>query len=312
MSRINSILAIVDPTAEVHPAVAKAAVLAEKLGARLDLFACETKASRQARMAAHARKHTTEPFVVNVTSLLELLAQPLRDRGIDVTTETEFADPLYMALIDRTRQTSADLVIKDTHHHSLAKRTFLTNTDWHLIRCCPVPLLLTKQTTWASHPKIVAAVDPGHVNDKPYMLDHRILEHASVLARRLDGELHTVHAFLPLAIAVAATTSVPPMAASVSAEELKVEEAAKRQEVAKLVTQYGIDQANIHVELGGPGELLPRMAGLLHADIMTMGAIARSGLKRAFIGSTAEDVLERLPCDALIVKPLNFADLLPF
>jgi universal stress protein E len=144
------------------------------------------------------------------------------------------------------------------------------------------------------------------------MLDHRILEHASVLARRLDGELHTVHAFLPLAIAVAATTSVPPMAASVSAEELKVEEAAKRQEVAKLVTQYGIDQANIHVELGGPGELLPRMAGLLHADIMTMGAIARSGLKRAFIGSTAEDVLERLPCDALIVKPLNFADLLPF
>jgi nucleotide-binding universal stress UspA family protein len=39
-----------------------------------------------------------------------------------------------------------------------------------------------------------------------------------------------------------------------------------------------------------------------------MGAIARSGLKRIFIGSTAEDVLERLPCDALIVKPPNFSE----
>jgi len=43
-----------------------------------------------------------------------------------------------------------------------------------------------------------------------------------------------------------------------------------------------------------------------------MGAISRSGLKRIFIGSTAEDVLERLPCDALIVKPPDFASALPF
>lgn len=45
---------------------------------------------------------------------------------------------------------------------------------------------------------------------------------------------------------------------------------------------------------------------------MTMGAISRSGLQRAFLGSTAEDVLERLPCDALIVKPPDFSAVLPF
>jgi universal stress protein E len=54
------------------------------------------------------------------------------------------------------------------------------------------------------------------------------------------------------------------------------------------------------------------MAGALRADIVAMGAISRSGLQRVFIGSTAEDVLEHLPCDALIVKPPDFASMLPF
>jgi universal stress protein E len=43
-----------------------------------------------------------------------------------------------------------------------------------------------------------------------------------------------------------------------------------------------------------------------------MGAIARSGLRRALIGSTAERVLESLPCDVLVVKPQDFAQNLPF
>jgi universal stress protein E len=33
-----------------------------------------------------------------------------------------------------------------------------------------------------------------------------------------------------------------------------------------------------------------------------MGATSRSGLKRIFIGSTAEHVLDSLQCDVLVVK----------
>ena len=78
----------------------------------------------------------------------------LRARGLDVATETQCGDPLHLALVDRTKRTSADLVVKDTHHHSLAQRTVLTNTDWNLIRGCPVPLLLTKTRPWAARPRI--------------------------------------------------------------------------------------------------------------------------------------------------------------
>jgi universal stress protein E len=37
-----------------------------------------------------------------------------------------------------------------------------------------------------------------------------------------------------------------------------------------------------------------------------MGAISRSGLKRLFIGNTAERILDDLTCDVLVVKPRGF------
>jgi universal stress protein E len=312
MNPIQNILVIVDPTAQQHPAVGKAALLAEMLGARLELFVCETKASKEARLAANLRQNPDEPFLVNVKAKLEELAVPLRERGLDVTTETECADPLHVGLADRTTRTNADLVVKDTHHHSLARRTFLTNTDWHLIRTCPVPLLLTKAAAWPGSPKVFAAVDPGHANDKTAALDYRILDYACQLSKNLSGEIHVLHTYLPIAIVTAATTTSPPMALAVSPDALAIEERRKRKQVQELVAEYRVAAANIHVDVGGPAEVLPRLASLLSADIMTMGAISRSGLRRAFIGSTAEDVLERLPCDALIVKPPDFASLLPF
>ena len=39
------------------------------------------------------------------------------------------------------------------------------------------------------------------------------------------------------------------------------------------------------------------------ADLVVMGAVSRSGLKRLALGSTAERVLDFLPCDVLVVKP---------
>jgi universal stress protein E len=78
-------------------------------------------------------------------------------------------------------------------------------------------------------PKVCAAVDPGHANDKPAVLDNRIVDHAALLAKRLGGELHLLHVYLPAAIVAAAAAGSPPMAITVSAEDLvRDEERARR------------------------------------------------------------------------------------
>ena len=78
------------------------------------------------------------------------------------------------------------------------------------------------------------------------------------------------------------------------------------------MAEYGVTDEHLHVDPAAPIEYLPRIAADCAADIVVMGAISRSGLKRALIGSTAERVLESMPCDVLVVKPTDFAALLPF
>lgn len=313
---LAKILVIVDPTATRHPAVDKGCLLAERFGARLDLFVCETKAARNQRQAARLADSRQAPGQDDARQVLETLARTARDRGVDVTTELISADPLHVALLNRVKHTCADLVIKDTHRHTLAQRTFLTNTDWELIRGCPVPLLLVKPGTWSPAHRIGAAVDPGHLDDKPRQLDRCILEHAAELAQRLDGELHVIHAYIPAAMLTAAAAAVPPVVVDLPVETLERERQAKLADIANLVsatfpTNSSLRPKNIHVQTGSVGEVLCRVARECEIDIMAMGAVARSGLKRILIGSTAEQVLERLPCDLLVVKTPNFAELLP-
>jgi universal stress protein E len=305
---LQNILVVVDPTATEHPSIQKAELLAKTFDARVELFICDTKAAREMRLLAQRAVDPSRLLDVNLKPKLEALAEPLRARGIDVSTDCEFADLLADGLVDRALRANADLVIKDTHHHSLLQRTLISNTDWHLIRACPVPLLLTKSKAWTSAPRIIAAVDPGHLNDKPATLDHQILQFGKSLSQRLGGSLHAVHVYIPLTIAATAANVVAPMANTLTPEALEYEDKHKREEVHALTGLYDVPEGNVHLDLGVPTDMLPRKAEELGADVVVMGAIARSGMQRLFIGSTAERVLEKLPCDALVVKAPDFRD----
>lgn len=311
MNRINNILVVVDPTADAQPAVEKAARLAEIFAARLELFACETKESRALRYAAHLQQGGHPDFITHIRAILERIAQPLRERGLDVATEVASGDPLHAKVLERTQRSQADLVVKDTHHHSLAKRTFITNTDWHLIRGCPVPLLLTKPQPWDAAPVIVAAVDPGHEHDKPVALDHRILEWSQALRQPLEGSVRVLHAYMPAVLVAEAASGAPVTMSPFTPQMIEDERKQVLQDVEALVAPYGIAPADVKVQLGVASDVLPRVAHEISANIVVMGAISRSGLTRVFVGSTAERVLEHLPCDVLIVKPPEFTATLP-
>ncbi|HEU4604588.1 MAG TPA: universal stress protein [Steroidobacteraceae bacterium] len=311
MNRICNILVFVDPTVAAHPCVDKAAALASKFNARLELYVCDTRVTRDMRLMRAREQNPNAALTVNLKPMLEELARPLRQRGIDVCTECEYASVLHEGLIDRAKRTIADLIVKETHHHSLAQRTFLTNTDWELIRGSPIPLLLTKERPWHSLPRILAALDPAVVNDKPESLDQEILDYASQLSQRLGAELHAAHAYVPIAIAATADAVMAPMATTLDPSVFEIEEKQQRTRLRAVTESYRIPPERLHLELGVASEVLPSLAHTINADILVMGAVSRRGLAKIFIGSTAERALERLPCDVLVVKPPDFAAALP-
>ena len=86
------------------------------------------------------------------------------------------------------------------------------------------------------------------------------------------------------------------------------ERAEETHEVAlkKLTENFQVDPERAHLLAGSTTDLLPGLAGELGADLIVMGAASRSRLEHAIVGSTAETVLDKLPCDVLVLKPKGF------
>jgi universal stress protein E len=288
----NTILVVIDTTAGSHqPALERAAWIAKQAGARVELFACEFNPELDSGRVALAAREEAER---QRRSSLEDLAAPLRQRGLAVSVDVVWDHPFDAAILKKAAAHDYWLVAKDTQHHNLAQRTLLTNVDWHLVRTCPAPLLLVKDRKLAAEPNVLAAVDPVNEHDKPAALDDRIYTFAADLARVLRGHLHVVHSYAtPLGAAL------PPDAAKLIADE-------HRAAMARFLDTHAALEGRPHLYEGAPHESLQQAAKEHAADFVVMGAVARRGLKRLFIGSTAERVLDRLPCDLVIIKPLDF------
>jgi len=288
----NTILVVVDTAAGSHqPGLERAAWLAQRNGGRLELFACEYDPDIDSgRVAAPTREDVLQRQRHN----LEALAAPLRQQGVAVSVDVVWDHPFDQAIIKKAAAHDYWLVAKDTHHHNVLQRTLLTNVDWHLIRGCPVPLLLVKDRKLAGEPNVLAAVDPVNDNDKPAALDDRIFTFAEDLARVLRGNVHVIHSY-----AAPMGAELPPDALNVIAQE-------HRAAMARFIDTHAILAGRAHLYEGLAHESLQKAAHEYTADFVVMGAVARGGLKRLFIGSTAERVLDRLPCDLVIIKPLEF------
>lgn len=305
MTNMKKILAVADPTQKQQPGVERAAMLAKSMGAELELFTCyyneHLSGERffDSRSLENARREVIEHHQEN----LELLAKPIRDQGVDVTTQAIWDHPLYEGIVRAAVNGNADLVVKDTHHHSALERALLTNTDWNLIRTCPVPLWLVKSNTIAQQPSVIAAIDPMNQHDKPAALDDEILSLSKSIAASIGGDVRAFHCYDPR-VAIASATANAYIPVSLPLDEIEQQMQEDHRERFEEITKFhGIDADKTHLISGLTHEELPALAKAVKADVVVMGAVARNRWKRLFVGATAERTLEHLPCDLLIVKP---------
>lgn len=308
MAKTQRILVVIDPTASSQPALERAASLAEGRDAEVELLICDYNgALRESRaLGAGAVAKARAALIESRLRRLNELAQPLRAKGIDATVDARWDHPLYHGIVAKAVEWGADLVVKDTHYHSALKRSILTNTDWSLIRNCPAALMLVKPRAQAPKPCVVAAIDPLHERDPARSLDKKILAAASALCSATGGELHVFHAFdITPVIAASTEAMMMPMALPI-VEITDAMNAEHTAAVHELSDSLKLPRERVHIAQGGAREQLLALVDRLRADIVVMGAVSRSVLERLFIGSTAEEVLDRVPCDLLIVKADGF------
>lgn len=305
------VLVVVDPTATAHPAIERAAWLARHDAAHIELFIGDYSPQLAQSRSRAAADEAWANLIERHRRRLEQLAEPLRAAKLRVEVDARWDYPLHDSIVRKALDTGADLVIKDTHYHSALKRSLFSNTDWSLIRNCGATLWLVKPRAHGQRPCFVAAVDPLHQRDKPAELDQRILTTALAFADSLNGEVHTFHAF-DVAAPIAASTDTMSMPVELPLHDLTdAIRTAHADAVAQLCKQHDVPPERTHVQQGDTRQLLLALTDQLRADAVVMGAVSRSGLKGLFLGNTAENVLDRLHCDLIIVKPEGFKAVLP-
>jgi universal stress protein E len=312
MRPIKTILvAIKDPTTKTSAAASKAAQLAKGLKARLILF--HDIATPMYAEAIYARQVDLKSLQRETQAMrreqLEKIAQRLRQHAIEVEVAAEWDFPVYEAVIRMANRVGADLVVAENHASGTHRaRWLLAYTDWELLRLCPVPVLLVKSRALYHHPRIMASVDPLHAYAKPANLDRQILRAGAQIAAALHGELHGLHAYMPPMPIVPTFASGPIMDMGTQRDETERD---ARERMNRELDGYEIRRGNRHLVEGRPVEVIPSVTKSSRTNILVMGAVSRSGLKRFFIGNTAESVIDSVSCDVLIVKPQRFESKVP-
>ena len=308
MAKRHSILVVIDPTSEAQPALTKAAEFAEHIDAELALLTCifDPDVAHVEWVTGDSLEHLRNTAIDEQFKVLQKLAEPLRAAGRKVSIKVAWDKPLHEAIVREALRISPEFVVKDTHHHSAIARALFTNTDWHLIRDCPFPLWLVKPTPAPEHATVMAAVDPTHEHDQTAALDHRIVETAQLFSMMFEERVELVHVFEPPPPMI---TGVFPTMVPATPDSQELVDKARESHVDALNTMAangGFPAEQVHLREGNQVNTLPEAATELKANIVVMGAIARSAMQRVIIGHTAELALEHFDCDVVVVKSDDF------
>lgn len=300
MRKLNTMLVVIDPTIDRDFVIERAILIAGASSAKVELFI-----NNENTLNAHSYMyegidpefiHTQNKLYANHhKQLLDKIAADFSKAKIEVTTCFKEDHNLAEAIIDHVKTSKPDLVVKSTHHHSPLKRSIISNTDWRLIRKCPVPLLLVKPIEWRSAGAVVTAVDPMHAKSEQSTLDSLLLETTEFIAQALQQTPHVFHSYFPF------VSTLFSSGASVTAGLDRIR-ATHKEKLDALLEGHNIDPANIKLS---QGELVPKLIDYVqsvHSNMLIIGSLSRNVLERAIVGDTAQRILEDCPCDVLVMK----------
>lgn len=227
-------------------------------------------------------------FIEKMEQRLQVFAASLNDLGFKTECRVHWTYPRYEQIAREAETLNADLVVQHVNDQKPHQRHNLSHNSWQLVKTCKRPLLLVKDSEWAPHPVVLAAVDPAHRHFKPAGLDHRILQTALTTAKALGGSLQVVHAYAKSAL------SLGPAGAT---------RLAHREALDKLMSEFDIPEQAIHMIEDSPIFAIEQCHDELQTDIVVIGALSRSRLAEAIVGNTAEAVLDYVKSDLYIIRP---------
>ncbi len=252
---------------------------------------------------------------------LTLMAKELSEK-MDITPLVLQGTP-YLEIIRVVMQQKFDLLIKISEPEESFTAKIFGSTDFRLLRKCPCPVWLLKPDALISFNSILVAValETFDEDEDIDSLNKQILEMATSLALEESSELHIVHAFKIFGENLLDL----PMVGYIAGGEVREWMMSQRHDIEeqfnhvtellkKHLKDNNMEKLNpqFHLVEGDAQEVIQRMIKENKVELVVMGTVARSNLTGLLMGNTAENILNRISCSVLTVKPSSFTSPVKF
>lgn len=309
--RFSSVLAVCDGGRGDTTTLSLAADIVRDSGGRLMVMGLIERPSDLSRLAKHARidpEDIIQRLMAEERQRLQLLVSELSvPHEIEVCSGKPFLEIIRDVIV-----AGRDLVIKAAEAWAGAPRNLFTSTDQHLLRKCPAPVWLHMPQTPRPARAVLAAVDVDlEAASQPetlQALNRHVVETAAKTAQLTGATMHVFHAWsAPGEGMMWMWSNAPDPKLEVDAYLQSVFDQS-RANIDQLVRGLAVPPAHLrkHSIRGAARDVIPDKVAELGIDILVMGSIARTGIPGFIIGNTAEDILNRIECSVVIVKPPGY------
>lgn len=299
---VETILVPTDFSPASWKALVYAVPLAQRFKAQLHLVHVNELADQQ-------------PLLAQTFNLEKYFGHTLRDRlqllGADCALPIPPArchvrnGKAYDQILREARRERADLIVIATHGYSGLKHFMLGSTAERIVRHAPCPVLAVREREHEfvrrkggskrgprfALKKILVPTDfSEHSRDA--------LQYAIALAKRFEARITLLHCIHPHYYTTSdeyAAYDLPRLMDSLN-ESAKIE-------MKRLVQETAFAGVPFRTEIivGAPGREIADFAAKKSSDLIVTSTQGRTGLKRAWIGSTAEATVRFAKCPVLVV-----------
>jgi len=286
-----------------RPAMRQAVSLARNNGAHLQALVVRPQLPES--LSQHGSGYDAYLKSRTAAALAEV-AHELTCGDLQVTVEIVTSDEPAKLIIQHMLRGHFELLIKEAD--STESGQGFEPVDMALLKYCPGAVWLSRPIAHhRENIRVAVAVDAEASAEPALQLTLRLLQLSRSLADQCDGELRIVSCWeyeLEGFLRRNSWISLP--AEDVSSSVLRAGDL-HLAKLGDLVQKAGISgRQNVHHARGRAGELIPHFCTEHKIDILVMGTVARTGIPGFLFGNTAENIVRKLNCSLLALKPEGF------
>lgn len=303
MKRFRNILVATDTRLEHHPIVDEAVEVALHSGAKLKICDVVPDFPWTVRLTLRNHEEVHQTIIDEKRHKLDEIVERISGKGVDVQS-TVLTGQSSVELIREVQRGKHDLVLRVAKGNDSRSSGYFGNTAKVLLRKCPCAVWLVTPNSTPEFDHVLGCIDTSSGNEADSELNSEVFELAESISDYHSGSFSIIHAW--------GIWNEQMVKSRMQAGEFEQFEQGLQESVKSSLNEFlssrgrSLESDNVHLVRGEPAEVIPDFVKQNHVDLVVMGTVARSGMAGVVMGNTAEQILSRIECSVLALKPKSF------